>query len=125
MDELADQIRQLELKLLHADWRADPTAIDELLGDTFEEIGNNGQINARQDVVDWLLNKDPHQVWALQDFRIKQLSDDTVVAIYRAVKVNQMEENKKRSTQSSIRSSIWQRFGDHWKMVFHQATKST
>ncbi|MDR4518400.1 MAG: DUF4440 domain-containing protein [Nitrosomonas sp.] len=121
MDELAEQIRQLELKLLHMDWRVDPAAIDELLDETFEEIGGNGQISARQNVVGWLLKKDPHQQWALQDFRIKRLSSDTVIAIYRAVKANQLEENGK----GSIRSSIWQRFGDHWRMVFHQATTCT
>jgi hypothetical protein len=24
---------------------------------------------------------------------------------------------------ASLRSSIWQRYGDEWKMIFHQGTK--
>ena len=122
MDALAAQIEQLELKLLHTDWRANPSVIDELLGEAFEEIGSNGQVSSRQDVVVWLLNKDSDQKWLLQDFRIKLLSNDMVVAIYHAVKVEQAEQALE-TYRGSIRSSIWQRYGSQWKMVFHQATK--
>ncbi|MCP5244506.1 MAG: hypothetical protein H6937_00475 [Burkholderiales bacterium] len=84
MDELAEQIRQLELKLLHMDWRVDPAAIDELLDETFEEIGGNGQISARQNVVGWLLKKTlisngHYRIFALNDYRVIRSSPYTVL----------------------------------------------
>jgi len=119
MEPLAEQIKQLELKLLHTDMHANPSVIDELLDSTFEEIGNDGQINTREQVIKWLLNKDNAQQWSFQDFRIKPVSNDTVIAIYHVTKQHQSEEARK----GSIRSSIWRRYEDHWKMVFHQATQ--
>lgn len=124
METIAAQIKQLELKLLHTDMQANPTVIDELLDSTFEEIDNNGQINTRQQVVSWLLSKDNAQQWSLQDFRIKRLSNNTVIAIYRAIKHEQATKTLNPVNPGSIRSSIWQRYGNQWKMVFHQATRS-
>ncbi|SER78127.1 hypothetical protein SAMN05421690_10755 [Nitrosomonas sp. Nm51] len=121
---IAAQIKQLELRLLHTDMRVNPTVIDELLDSAFEEIDNNGQINTRQQVVSWLLSKNIAQQWSLQDFRIKRLSNNMVIAIYRAVKRDQATNTFCEENPGTIRSSIWQRHGEQWKMVFHQATRS-
>ena len=128
MEPLAAQIMQLELMLLHTDMRANPTVIDELLDSGFEEIGSDGQTHSRQRVVAWLLNKDNAQQWSLADFRIKSLSNDMVIAIYRAVRHDPAQatgknDNEQKAYRGSIRSSVWQRHGDHWKMIFHQATQ--
>jgi hypothetical protein len=128
MEPLAAQIMQLELKLLHTDMCAHPAVIDELLDSAFEEIGSDGQAHSRQDVVAWLQNKDSAQHWSLADFRIKPLSNDMVIAIYRAVRHDPAQaagkdQNGQKAYRGSIRSSVWQRHGDHWKMVFHQATQ--
>ncbi|MBX3630276.1 MAG: DUF4440 domain-containing protein [Nitrosomonas sp.] len=128
MEPLAAQIMQLELKLLHTDMRANPTAIDELLDGGFEEIGSDGQAHSRQQAVAWLLNKDSTEQWSLMDFRIKPLSNDMVIAVYRAVRHDPVQTsgkdyNEQKEYRGSIRSSVWQRCGDHWKMVFHQATQ--
>jgi len=128
MEPLATQIMQLELKLLHTDMHAYPAVIDELLDSTFEEIGSDGLAHSRQEVVEWLLHKDGAQQWSLADFRIKSLSNDMVIAVYRAVRRDPAQaagkdQNGQEAYRGSIRSSVWQRRGDHWKMVFHQATQ--
>lgn len=127
MEKLAEQIKSLELKLLHTNLREEPMIIDELLDDAFEEIGNNGQIHSRDQVVEWLLNKDNAQHWFLADFCLKPVSNDIVIAIYRAIKSNNKQNNMPDQTKTflggSIRSSVWQRQGNQWKMVFHQATQ--
>lgn len=117
---------QLELKLLHTDLRTNPVVVDELLDEDFEEIGNTGKVTNRAQVIQWLLNKDSAQRWHLADFRIKKVSNDTVIAIYRARKQTQVDDARNDDTASllgSIRSSVWQRRGEHWKIVFHQATQ--
>ncbi len=119
MESIAALIKQLELRLLQTDLRTNPTLIDELIAESFEEINSAGQINSRQQVVEWLMNKDSNQNWILKDFRIRPLTNHMVIAIYSAVNDDQVPEKQ----SGSIRSSIWQCQNDHWKMVFHQATK--
>jgi len=116
---IAEHIQQRELELLQSNWRADPALIDNWLSADFEEIGSDGQISTRNDVINWLLNKDNAIQWALTDFRIKALTDGLVMAVYIAKKSN----DRSITSQGSIRTSIWQHQGNHWKMVFHQATK--
>ncbi len=116
---IAEHIKQRELELLQTNWRANPALIDDWLSADFEEIGSNGQISQRVDVINWLLNKDNAIQWSLTDFRIKALADDLVMAVYIAKKRN----DPNNISNGSIRTSIWQQQGNNWKMVFHQATK--
>ena len=121
MDSIAEQIKQLELKLLHLDLKTEPELINDLLSHDFEEISQSGKINARRDVVDWLIHKDIHLQWSLNDFRIRMLADELVMAMYTAQKMN----DRNNLSKGSMRTSIWQRQGGTWKMIFHQASKIT
>lgn len=116
---IAEHIQQRELELLQTDWRANPALIDDWLSADFEEIGSDGQVSQRVDVVNWLLKKDNAIQWSLTDFRIKVLTDGWIMAIYSVKKINDPSSISK----GSIRTSIWQYQGNHWKMVFHQATQ--
>lgn len=119
-DAIIDQIRRLEFKLLHSDMKVTPSLLDTLLAKEFEEIGGNGAVSSRQEVADWLLNKNPQNRWSLTDFRVKELSADLVLAIYRAEMV---VGQKNIVSKGSIRSSIWKHNTQGWQMVFHQASK--
>jgi hypothetical protein len=119
-DAITDQIRRLEFKLLHSDMKIMPSLLDTLLAKEFEEIGGNGAVNSRQEVVGWLLNKNPQDRWLLTDFKVRELSTDLVLAIYYAKKVMGQENSV---SKGSTRSSIWKRNTQGWQMVFHQASK--
>jgi hypothetical protein len=121
MNGIAEQIKQLELKLLHLDLKTEPELINDLLSHDFEEISQSGKINTRRDVVDWLIHKDIHLQWSLNDFRIRMLADELVMAMYTAQKMN----DRNNLSKGSMRTSIWQRQGGTWKMIFHQASKIT
>lgn len=118
-DHIVDHIKQLELKLLHSDMQAVPSLLDTHLAQEFKEIGSNGYISTRQEVVDWLLKKNPNDRWALTDFSVEKLSSELVLAVYHARKVS----DHNGVSKGSIRSSIWKHDGKRWKMVFHQASK--
>ena len=120
MCNLTQQILALEEKLLHTDMQKDPSMLDELLAESFEEIGSTGIATSRQAVVDWLMNKNISDRWLLTNFRIIELTADIVLAIYHAQKV----VDSHIAVNVSSRSSIWKRHGNQWKMVFHQASKS-
>ena len=104
---------------MHSDMQAAPALLDTLLAQEFKEIGSNGYVSTRQEVVDWLLKKNPNDRWALTDFSVEELSSELVLAIYHACKISDHNSVSK----GSIRSSIWKHDGRRWKMVFHQASK--
>lgn len=119
MKNIATDIKVLEEKLLHADVRKNPHMLDELVAEDFEEIGSNGKITPREQVIDWLLNKEQGVRWSLTEFRVRQLAPDMVLAIYRARKTDLADGVYK----GSIRSSLWKHNGERWQIVFHQGTK--
>lgn len=119
VNALTGIIQRLELDLLQSDLTGHPGLIDELLAQNFEEIDNQGQLHSRSDVIEWLKRKDPELHWAFRDFRVKVLADDCVLAIY------SLQKPQQSSVPGSIRTSLWQRQDNQWKMVFHQATRIT
>lgn len=120
MNQLVEQIKALEEKLLHADMQANPLLLDALLAEEFEEIDGSGVITSRQEAVNWLLSKNKNDRWLLSNFRVKSVSLDIVQAIYQVQKIG----GDHLSGNISTRSSIWKRQDYHWKIVFHQASAS-
>lgn len=117
---ITDQFRRLEFKLLHSDMKATSSLLDTLLAKEFEEIGDNGVINSRQEVVNWLLNKNSQDRWSLSEFKVRELSADLILTIYHAEKI---VGQKNVVSKGSLRSSIWKHNTQGWQMVFHQASK--
>ncbi|WP_345788555.1 DUF4440 domain-containing protein [Desulfosporosinus hippei] len=56
----------------------------------------------------------------IEDFQVKVLATDVVLATYRAVKTNESREEMR----NSLRSSIWKFIDGRWQMVFHQGTRT-
>ena len=57
----------------------------------------------------------------ITDFRVVELSGNVVLATYRVSRFDTSFE----SIAHSLRSSVWRRSGDRWKIVFHQGTPTT
>lgn len=117
MNNIKEHIKELEERLLHSDVKGNPEILNELIGEDFEEIGSNGKVSSREEVIEWMINKDKNIKWSLNDFRIRKLTPELVIAIYTASKNDQVNSN------GSIRSSIWKNCDGKWKMIFHQGTK--
>jgi len=117
MNNIENHIKELEERLLHTDVRKNSTILNKLLNDEFEEIGSDGKISTRKEVVEWLVNKEKNTIWSLNDFKIKKLSPHLILATYIAIKKNQSNSSR------SIRSSIWKNISGNWEMIFHQGTK--
>ena len=119
MKTIEQQIKVLEEKLLHTDARSNPQILNELLAEEFEEIGASGNIISKEEVIDWLVNKEHNICWSLENFRTRQIADNIILATYQATKEN-VNPSKSRT---SMRSSIWKHDGHSWKIVFHQGTR--
>lgn len=119
--KLIERILQLEKDLLKSEVRKSSQKINEILSNDFIEFCSSGDIyyyksgDIFQEKDDELENN-----WKIIDFEIKELSDDCVLALYKVIKLNEKDENKK----FSIRSSIWKLYDEKWKMIFHQGTNT-
>jgi hypothetical protein len=112
--ELKDHLRQLEEKLLKPEVRSSRSELKNLLADEFFEFGSSGRVLYKnEEIADGGIGIVKMK---MSDFEIHSLSDEIVLATYRIF--NEI------SNQHSLRSSIWKKDVDGWKMVFHQGTKT-
>ena len=104
---LDNEIRELEEQLVTPEVRASADALDRLVSDRFVEFGSSGRVYTKRDVIAQML-AEPNVTISVADFQVLALSPDVALATYR--------------TGRSLRSSIWRREGDCWRIVFHQGT---
>lgn len=118
---LQEYIRVLEDRLLHGDHSVHPEGLQALLGDKFREINPDGRVVSRDDVITWLLEKDPSYRWEFSDFEIQELGPGLVLASYRAKQV----VPKKRGSKGARHCSLWHKQAgrETWQMAYHQSTR--
>jgi hypothetical protein len=107
---LPKSIEALERSLLDPYVRQSTEKLNKLIADDFFEFGSSGKVYNKQDCIkpDEDLRK-----FVVSNFKIKELSKDVTLATYKTTE----------DGIASLRSSIWKRYGDEWKMIFHQGTK--
>ena len=119
MGSIEKLIFKLENDLLKSEVRKSPQKISELLAEDFIEFTSSGsEYHYKSGDVFQKQGHNSELLWNITDFKIKQLSDDCILAIYKVIKHNETNENKKYS----LRSSIWKSYSGKWKMLFHQGT---
>lgn len=119
MESIEKLILQLENDLLKSEIRKSPQKINEILADDFIEFTSSGSEYHYKSGDVFQEQNDNHELFLqIIDFKIKQLSDDCILAMYKIIKHNEPNENKKYS----LRSSIWKCYNRKWKMLFHQGT---
>lgn len=119
MESIEKLILQLEGDLLKSEIRKSSQKINELLADDFVEFTSSGAEYYYKSGDVFQKQNDNHElICDIIDFKIKQLSEDCILATYKVIKHNESNENKKYS----LRSSIWKCYDRRWKMLFHQGT---
>jgi hypothetical protein len=107
---LPKSIEALERSLLDFSVRQSTGQLNKLIADDFLEFGSSGKIYNKQDCIK---PDETSRKFVVSDFKINELSKDVTLATYKTTE----------DGIASLRSSIWQRYGDEWKMIFHQGTK--
>ena len=112
-ESLSKHLRELEESLLQPDVRKS-ARLSELLADGFVEFGSSGRVYTKADLVAVVQAETP-VAQTTSDFRVAMLAPEAALVTYRI---------RRRSTPpvDTLRCSIWQRDGTHWRMVFHQGT---
>lgn len=116
---LSKIIYENECELLKSEVRKSAERIKELMAEDFIEFTSSGNV-AFYKVGEVFQGKDDNTElnWEIKDFNIRELSNDCVLAMYKVIKHDEIDESKKYS----LRSSIWKYYNGQWKMVFHQGT---
>src|SRR5262245_18442042 len=104
---LQDEILELEERLVTPAVRASAEALDRLVSDEFVEFGSSGRVYRKPDVIAQMLAQ-PSVTVRVADFEVLAVAPDVALATYR--------------TGRSLRSSLWRREGETWRIVFHQGT---
>ncbi|HEL4110537.1 TPA: nuclear transport factor 2 family protein [Stenotrophomonas maltophilia] len=114
---LAAELETLERALHAAPVRADRERLAALLDEDFSEIGSSGQCYGRDAALQEipleraqvLIESDQYAVWLL--------AEGLAQVRYRSR--HHLDGHAQRWV---LRSSLWRRHGDGWRMVFHQGT---
>lgn len=114
--ELFRCIVELEQLLLQPHVRASGERLDALIADDFEEIGASGARFGKADVLQ-RLPVESGISFAAHGFSARELAPGLVLLNYRAAR------RDVSGKADSLRSSIWRRDPDGWRMTFHQGTR--
>ena len=119
MNSIEKIILKQENDLLKSEIRKSSQKIKELLADEFVEFCSSGNEYRYEDGdIFQAQNNNEELNWSIVDFKTKELSHECILATYRLIKNDEVDESKKYS----LRSSIWKNYCGKWKMFFHQGT---
>lgn len=118
---LPEHIRILEELLLHQDFSEGPTAVEAMLCEDFREVNPQGKVVSRDEVVAWLVSKNPAARWEFRDFDVQRLAPDIAMATYHARQVIPGGV----SSGGAMHCSLWRETGPGktWKLLYHQSTR--
>ena len=112
----AAEIERLEAALLSPAVRRDPKRLAEILHSALVEFGSSGRVWTYAEVVADLPKQPPLEA-RISDFQAVEIAPGAVLATYR------LEiEASGPSNGASLRSSLWLREDDVWRLRFHQGT---
>lgn len=117
MEELKNTIYDLETSLLKPEVRSSFDQLNILLADDFKEFGSSGLVYTKQNVLERLPSNTDKVVYVVNDFEIKNLSEEVVMAHFKTDRVINDTEKV-----SSLRTSLWRKEAKGWRMFFHQGT---
>ena len=110
-------VEALERRLLNPRVRSSRTDLDELIADDFIEFGRSGHVWTKNTILE-SLSKAPLVDIEIDSVQCRQISENAILITYRS---RQVGEDQPAET---LRSSIWQRQGDGWQVIFHQGTQA-
>lgn len=112
MKKNIEKIKEFELLLLDDGLRKSKQKLNELIDDEFIEIGISGKIYNKQDVLNSLPYENARK-FDVNDFNFLNLNKNIILTTYKT------DEN----LNAALRSSIWRKSDNGWKLIFHQGTK--
>lgn len=113
-----DNLIEFEKELLKKSVRKDPNLLKKYLANDFLEYGSSGKVYTLQDILTRLPAEDGVEVIEANFFKLTAIKDDWVLMNYESKRTDSDGFSIK-----TLRTSIWKKDGNDWKMFFHQGTK--
>lgn len=112
-----ETLMHLERSLLKPEVRTSVAKLTALIHPDFQEIGASGYRFGRDEV----LQRCPTELgWTadVSEMECRRLDDNLYQVLFTAF----IRRDNQDTGSKSYRSSLWQREGDNWRMIFHQGT---
>lgn len=118
MEELLELLTHAEVTLHQPRTRRNTSRVQALLHESFFEFGRSGIRYDRGAILDQLASEETVGRVLSQDFALTPLGENTALLTYRSARIADSGEIHRHT----LRSSIWMRTSDGWKIRFHQGT---
>ncbi len=112
-----DDLVKLEKELHEPSVRKDKERLDQLLHDSFIEIGRSGILFDKAQIMKTLSSESVHVV-SSKDYNAKPIGDGLVLLTYRSAHV----EPNQALSRFALRASLWEQTTQGWKMRYYQGT---
>lgn len=117
---MLEQLERLERELHKPSVRCDENRLTELLHPGFREFGKNGRDYCFDQIVEELSEEDDSlQAWS-GGYTLQYSTPESALILYRSAHINQDGS----VSSFALRSSLWVKDGEKWKMLFHQGTRT-
>jgi hypothetical protein len=120
-DAVARQLLALEETLLDPTVRKNPARVEALLDEAFREFGASGKVWTRGAVLKELAKETGYSAPLVMDYECQTLAMGVALVTYRALGVDAAT----KKPQSTLRSSVWVRREQGWRIRFHQGTRAS
>jgi hypothetical protein len=113
--EIRDELIKLERYFHHPEQGAPCSDFENLTEPDFWEIGASGRKYSRELVLRVLNERSvspPKIVWQTSDSHCLEIAPDNYLLTYTLA----------QDSRITLRSTIWRKHGETWKIVFHQGT---
>ena len=115
LNEVLKELIKREPIFHHPEYGTTRKDFENMMEDSFWEVGASGRKYSREYVLDVLEERAKNPVedkWETEDFYCMELAPDNYLLTYT---LHQGERITRRAT-------IWRRYGEDWKIVYHQGT---
>jgi len=113
--EIRDELIKLERHFHHPEQGAPCSVFEDLTEQNFWEIGASGRKYSRELVLRVLKERSsapPKVDWYTSDGYCLEIAPNNYLLTYTLT----------QDTRITLRSTIWRKHGENWKIVFHQGT---
>jgi len=114
MTQLESDILQYEEDFFSAEFCNSIDNIENRLCLDFYEYGKSGEIHRRDDIINFLLNMKQNRDIGIHNFSVTVLNENVLIAHY--------VSHEKVTNQYALRTSVWMKEEELWRMFFHQGT---
>ena len=117
-ETICAHLRACEEALLDPAVRRDRERMAALLAEDFQEFGSSGQAWSREEILELLATED---YWppTMEDFECDYICEGVALVTYRTVRL----DAGSGARTVVLRSSLWTRIEEAWRVRFHQGTK--